>query len=98
MQTVILHVGSPKTGSTYLQNTLAKNRERLKEYGIAYHGIHSSLCANHWWFALPYFSDYSSYGPVKTDIANGIPLQMIKERGLDSQFFFKKNWSYLKLW
>lgn len=33
---LILHVGSPKCGSTYLQQALLRNCARLKEHGIAY--------------------------------------------------------------
>ena len=33
---IILHVGAPKCGSTYLQRVLLKNRERLGRLGIAY--------------------------------------------------------------
>lgn len=35
-QTIILHVGHGKTGSSFLQSCLALNREKLKEYGISY--------------------------------------------------------------
>lgn len=33
---IILHVGAPKCGSTYLQRVLLKNRDRLLRLGIAY--------------------------------------------------------------
>lgn len=33
---MILHVGAPKTGTTFLQNVLWRNRERLAERGIGY--------------------------------------------------------------
>lgn len=33
---IILHIGAPKCGSTYLQRVLLKNRERLLRLGIAY--------------------------------------------------------------
>lgn len=33
---VVLHVGTPKTGTSYLQDVLFRNRERLAEAGIAY--------------------------------------------------------------
>jgi len=33
---IILHVGAPKCGSTYLQRVLQQNRERLSRLGIAY--------------------------------------------------------------
>ena len=33
---VILHVGAPKTGTTYLQQVLWRNRDRLAEQGVGY--------------------------------------------------------------
>jgi hypothetical protein len=33
---VLLHIGTPKTGTSYLQDVLFKNRERLAEAGIGY--------------------------------------------------------------
>ncbi|MEX0427873.1 hypothetical protein AB3X52_09595 [Nocardioides sp. DS6] len=33
---VLLHVGTPKTGTTYLQDVLFRNRERLVGHGICY--------------------------------------------------------------
>lgn len=33
---VFLHIGAPKTGTTYLQRVLAANRERLGERGVLY--------------------------------------------------------------
>jgi hypothetical protein len=33
---VFLHVGAPKTGTTYLQSTLARNRTLLGEHGLTY--------------------------------------------------------------
>lgn len=33
---VVLHVGLPKTGTTYLQRLLADNRDRLREAGVLY--------------------------------------------------------------
>lgn len=33
---VLLHVGTPKTGTSYLQDVLFRNRERLAEQGILY--------------------------------------------------------------
>ena len=35
-QRVVLHVGLPKTGTTYLQALLAGNRDRLRERGVLY--------------------------------------------------------------
>jgi hypothetical protein len=40
MSTVYLHVGAPKTGTTYLQSVLWKNRRLLREDGILYPGEH----------------------------------------------------------
>ncbi|MEP6815660.1 MAG: hypothetical protein ABI873_08935 [Marmoricola sp.] len=33
---VFLHVGAPKTGTTYLQSALARNRSQLSEHGLSY--------------------------------------------------------------
>src|SRR5919107_911236 len=33
---VHLHVGAPKTGTTYLQDRLLANRERLAAHGVSY--------------------------------------------------------------
>jgi hypothetical protein len=33
---VLLHVGTPKTGTSYLQDVLFRNRELLREHGILY--------------------------------------------------------------
>ena len=33
---VLLHVGTPKTGTSYLQDVLFRNRELLCEHGILY--------------------------------------------------------------
>lgn len=35
-QRVLLHVGTPKTGTSYLQDVLFRNRSRLVEHGILY--------------------------------------------------------------
>lgn len=35
-QRLFLHVGLPKTGTTYLQSVLASNREVLREHGFVY--------------------------------------------------------------
>src|SRR6187401_1613926 len=39
---VYLHIGAPKAGSTFLQDVLLKNRERLAARGIWYVGEHWS--------------------------------------------------------
>lgn len=36
LKSVLLHIGSPKCGSTYLQNVFLQNRDRLMAAGIAY--------------------------------------------------------------
>ena len=36
MKRVLLHVGTPKTGTSYLQDVLYRNREVLREHGILY--------------------------------------------------------------
>lgn len=38
---VFLHVGAPKTGTTYLQSMLASNRARVAEQGLSYPGTAS---------------------------------------------------------
>ncbi len=35
---VYLHIGAPKTGSSYLQNILSRNRQKLRKRGILYLG------------------------------------------------------------
>lgn len=35
-QKIILHIGSPKCGSTYLQRVLLNNQKMLQEHGVAY--------------------------------------------------------------
>ena len=36
MRTVVLHIGAPKAGSTFLQRAMLRNRDRLAQYRIAY--------------------------------------------------------------
>lgn len=38
MKTIIIHAGSPKCGSTYLQNTMLANADRLQQAGVDYPG------------------------------------------------------------
>ena len=38
MTRVYLHIGAPKTGTTYLQEVLFRNRARLAEHGVLYPG------------------------------------------------------------
>lgn len=38
MRDILLHIGAPKAGSTFLQRALAQNRDRLAAAGIAYPG------------------------------------------------------------
>ncbi len=84
MKRVVLHVGIPKTGTTYLQNTLARNRETLHRAGIAYHQMSTSLSACHWWFALSFFSNIEEYSPAKNDIARGVSKKELLRRGKKS--------------
>jgi hypothetical protein len=42
-QRVFLHVGVPKSGTTFLQTSLATNRKRLKEAGVLYPGGHERM-------------------------------------------------------
>ncbi len=39
MTRVYLHIGAPKTGTTYLQEVLFRNREALTEQGVLYPGL-----------------------------------------------------------
>lgn len=47
---LVLHIGTHKTGTTYLQNTLARNADRFLENGVLYpksgqiHNAHFKLC------------------------------------------------------
>ncbi|MFT4264439.1 MAG: hypothetical protein QM572_13720, partial [Nocardioides sp.] len=44
VQRVFLHVGAPKTGTTYLQDRLARNRASLARHGVKYPvGAHDSM-------------------------------------------------------
>jgi hypothetical protein len=36
---VFLHIGAPKTGTTYLQNVLWRNRDALRQAGVLYPGL-----------------------------------------------------------
>lgn len=78
---VVFHVGTPKTGTTYLQNQLAGNREKLSGLNIAYHQIDKSLCACHWWFAISFFENIEDYGSVRIDLQNGQSKEALIERG-----------------
>lgn len=40
---IYLHIGAPKTGTTYLQNVLWRNRERLRTDGLLYPGRPSPI-------------------------------------------------------
>ena len=44
---VFLHVGVPKTGTTFLQGVMASSRKTLKEHGVMYPGPN----AGHFWAA-----------------------------------------------
>jgi DNA-binding ferritin-like protein (Dps family) len=59
MRRVILHVGTEKTGSTYLQSVFARNQKLLKKYGILYpvSGIESG---HHYWLAKAFGFRYQS--------------------------------------
>lgn len=61
-QKLVLQVGTGKTGTTYIQETLASNLKALKDFGICYptngrkanqaghHSFYASLCAGkEWW-------------------------------------------------
>jgi len=37
LKTIILHIGLPKTGTTFIQQSLARNRDRLLDQGFAYY-------------------------------------------------------------
>lgn len=39
---VVLHIGPPKTGSTYLQNILWRNRDALRRQGLEYPAAHDN--------------------------------------------------------
>lgn len=48
-QVVYLHLGTPKSGTTYLQNVMWRNRDRLREHGVLYPG-HAAPA--HYWATL----------------------------------------------
>ena len=68
MKSVIFHVGTPKTGTTALQEFFAESRLELSQKGIRYHrnGNSKSIC--HWWFAAPFFDTPIEYAPFKRAI------------------------------
>jgi hypothetical protein len=47
-RTLFLHVGGPKTGTTYLQQLLFRNQQRLRENGVLYPG---TAMRSHFWAA-----------------------------------------------
>lgn len=62
---LVIHVGTPKTGSTHIQHSFASNRESLSRCGIRYHQYESNFSACHWWLFTSLFSDASNYTPAK---------------------------------
>lgn len=60
MKKILLHVGTHKTGSTTIQKTLFKNRNRLMECGILYP---SSIGFNHNELRSVFMSNPWSWGP-----------------------------------
>lgn len=48
-QVVYLHLGTPKSGTTYLQNVMWRNRERLRKQGVLYPG---DAYPAHYWATL----------------------------------------------
>ncbi|SEG79522.1 hypothetical protein SAMN04489712_112229 [Thermomonospora echinospora] len=48
-QIVYLHLGTPKSGTTYLQNVMWRNRDRLREHGVLYPG---DAAPAHYWATL----------------------------------------------
>lgn len=89
MKTVFFHIGTPKTGSTFLQENLANVRDQIAEQGIYYHKIHTSRCENHWWFSIPFVHDPADYLPFSLDLLRGNSLESLEIRGLDSDKAFR---------
>lgn len=85
MAEVIFHVGLPKTGTTYIQEMLAFNRDMLSSHNIRYHQIDSAKCACHWWFATNFFDKAEDYAPVKNAINNEISIEELRIRGHKSE-------------
>lgn len=97
MSTLYLHIGTSKTGTTSLQNFLAKNKETLLNENIFYHYIkgESSSC-----ISLPYlfinddsFSWYENMHNVKTS-EDRIELRKRIKNNLINEFnrFPNHNW------
>ena len=60
---VFLHVGVPKTGTTYLQTLMWSNRDRLKTGGVLLPGATRS---DHWWSSLIVREDNRIHNKVPT--------------------------------
>ncbi len=86
MKKLIFHVGTPKTGTTYIQNALANNRTELEKQRIGYHKISGSLSVCHWWFAASFFDSPMDYAPVKNFVIdNNIEsLKVIAEKSIEA--------------
>jgi hypothetical protein len=84
MNNIIFHIGTAKTGTTYIQKTLANNRKTLADYEIAYHQIPGSLSSCHWWFALCFIDDIENFFPVRMDLARGVKRENLIARGKQS--------------
>lgn len=81
MKNLIFHVGTPKTGTTFIQNAFANNRNELEKQRIAYHKISDSLSVCHWWFATSFFDNPMDYAPVKNFvIGNSLETLMAIEK------------------
>ncbi|MFZ8201878.1 hypothetical protein [Alteromonas portus] len=85
MAEVIFHVGLPKTGTTYIQEMLAFNRDMLSSHNIRYHQIGTAKCACHWWFATNFFDKPEDYAPVKNAVNNEVSIEELRIRGLNSE-------------
>lgn len=81
---VIFHIGCPKTGTSFIQNTFAQNRAALSNHGIAYHQLNELSFACHWRFAIPFFEDLEEYWPVRTAISRGDTKDLLITQGNDS--------------
>lgn len=94
MADILFHVGLPKTGTTYIQESLSFNRDLLSTYSIRYHQIGTAKCTCHWWFATSFFEHLTDYAPVRTALKNGSSIEELTTIGDESVSAFKDELSH----
>ncbi len=108
MKTLYLHIGSPKTGTTSIQNTLFHNRNRLNKEGFHYPGNH----VNHHFSFLLTKAEYEDWprqfksierGKLKSTIeqhfkylAQDISSSQADRHIISTEYLFINNETYIK--